>query len=238
MGANTTLLIDADPVQIIGITAPQFFGLAAGDSFDIAKPFCQPKEELRRNVFNVAVMGRLRPGSTLGRASAWLGPVSPGLFRATVPTGRTEHSTETYKRFRLAAYPAACGVSHLREEYDSLLDLLLGLTGLVLLIACANLANLMLGRANVRAHELAVRRALGAPRTRLLRQLLVKSGLLVPGGATLGIGLAQKLSRVLVWSLSQIAISSIFRWMGTGGFFSFQLRWQFLRLESSKWPPH
>ena len=200
--AHTTLLIEGEPVQIIGVTPPQFFGLAVGDSFDIAQPFCQPKEELRRDAFDIAVMGRLRPGWTLPRASSWLAAISPGLFQATAPTRRTERSIETYKRFRLAAYPASHGVSRLREEYDASLYLLLGLTGLVLLIACANLANLMLARASARAHEMAVRRALGASRTRLLRQLLVESGVLAAGGAALGIGLSQGLSRVLVWSLS------------------------------------
>jgi len=202
VGSSDSLKIDGELVQVVGVTPPQFYGLAVGDSFDIVLPFCQPKEPLRRDVFDIAVMGRLRPGWNLRRASAWLDTVSPGIFEATAPTGRTPNSIETYKRFRLAAYPASGGVSQLRTQYNSSLYLLLGITGLVLLIACANLANLMLARASTREHEMAVRLALGASRARLLWQLLVESGLLAGGGAALGVVLAQWLSRILVWSLS------------------------------------
>jgi putative ABC transport system permease protein len=202
LGAGSTLLIDGDLAEVVGVAPPQFFGLAVGDDFDIAIPFCQPKDPLRRDVFDIAVMGRLRPEWTLRRASAQLEAASPGIFEATALTGRSAHEIETYKHFRLAAYPASTGVSQLREQGESSLWLLLAITGLVLLIACTNLANLMLARASTRQREMAVRLALGASRRRLLRQLLAESVLLAAIGAALGIGLAGVLSRVLVWSFS------------------------------------
>ncbi|MGA2742781.1 MAG: ADOP family duplicated permease [Bryobacteraceae bacterium] len=202
VGPGTKLVVDNDLVEIIGVTPPEFFGMSVGDNFDIALPFCQPKEELRRDVFEVSVMGRLKPGWTLARASAEMQTLSPGIFEATVPPGRDARWSATYKDFRLAAYPAAQGVSWLRESYDRSLWLLLGITGLVLLIACTNLANLMLARASAREREFAVRLALGASRTRLVRQLLAESALLAAAGTALGIALAHTLSGVLVWAIS------------------------------------
>jgi len=201
IGADTKLLINGELKQIVGVTPPSFFGLAVGERFDIALPFCRPKE-LSRNVFDITVMGRLRPGWNLPRASAQLGGMSPGIMAATEITGYDAGTRQKYRNFRLAAYPASSGVSDLRNAYDSSLELLLAITGLVLLIACANLANLMLARASIREREIAVRLALGAARIRLLRQLLVESSLLAAIGAALGVGLAQVLSRILVLSLS------------------------------------
>src|SRR5438445_3156559 len=103
IGAGSTLMINGSLEEVIGVTPPGFFGLAVGDSFDIAIPLCQPKE-LRRDVFDVAVMGRLRPGWTLKRASAWLDAISPGIFEATALTGYSTETVETCKRFRLAAH--------------------------------------------------------------------------------------------------------------------------------------
>jgi predicted permease len=201
-GPDMKLVVNNDLVDIIGVTPPEFFGMSVGDNFDIALPLCQPKEELRRDIFEVSVMGRLKAGWTLARASAEMQTLSPGIFEATVPPGRDASWTGTYKSFRLAAYPAAQGVSWLRESYDRSLWLLLGITGLVLLIACANLANLMLARASTRDRELAVRLALGASRGRLVRQLLAESALLATAGTALGIALAHSLSGVLVWAIS------------------------------------
>jgi predicted permease len=198
---DTKLVVDNELVEIVGVTPPGFFGMVVGQDFDIAIPYCEPKEELRRDVFEVSVMGRLKPGETIQHASAEMDALSPAIFEATVPPGREPHSIETYKNFRLAVFPASTGVSSLRG-YDHSLRLLLGIAGLVLLIACTNLANLMLARASIRQREMAVRLALGASRSRLLRQLLTESLLLATTGAVLGIALAQFLSQLLVWGFS------------------------------------
>jgi predicted permease len=213
--ASTKLLINGEQKQIIGVTPPSFFGLAVGERFDIALPFCQP-QQLRRNVFDVTVMGRLSPGWNTASASAQLAGTSPGIMAATEIAGYDATTVQKYRQFRLAAYPASSGVSNLRKAYDSSLLLLLAITGLVLLIACGNLANLMLARASTREREIAVRLALGAGRTRLLRQLLVECSLLAAIGAVLGVGLAEVLSRALVLSLSTqnetVALSTGMDW--------------------------
>ena len=192
------LIVNNDPVQIVGVTPPDFFGMVVGDSFDIALPFCQPAEGLRRDIFDVSVMGRLKPGWTLDRASAELSALSPGVFEATVPPDRDTATTEMYKHFRLAAYRASRGVNQLSESDYRSLWLLLGITGLVLMLACANLANLLLVRGRTREREMAVRQALGAARWRLIRQLLSEGVLLAAAGALFGVALAVLLSKGLL----------------------------------------
>ena len=198
---NTKISIDGRLRQIVGVTPPSFLGLIVGERFDIALPACTPKQ-LSSNSFEVTVMGRLKPGWTVASASAQLAAMSPGIMAATEITGYDSATVNKYRKFQLAAHPASTGVSNLRNTYDASLWLLLAITGLVLLIACANLANLMLARATTREREIAVRLALGAARSRILRQLLIESSLLAAIGATLGIALAKFLSRALVLSLS------------------------------------
>ncbi len=199
--SGITLVVNGQPKQVVGVTPPWFFGLAVGESFDVAQPYCRPRE-LQRNVFEVAVMGRMRPGWTVDRASAQLQAASPAWFAATTITGYDPGTVETYRRFRLHAISAARGVSWLRRTYDGSLGLLLGITGLVLLIACANLANLFLARASAREREMAVRVALGASRGRLFRQLLAESAMLAALGVGFGLWLAQFLSQLLVRTIS------------------------------------
>jgi putative ABC transport system permease protein len=199
--AHTTLIVDGQRRQVVGVTPPSFFGLDVGSRFDVAVPFCRPKQ-LARNVFDVSVFGRLRPGWTPASASAELAAASPAIMAATEITGYDPGMARFYRAYRLGAYPAPAGISELRKVYDRPLWLLLAVTGLVLLIACSNLANLMLARAATREREMAVRLALGAGRARLLGQLLTESGFLAVAGAALGAGLANFLSRALVLILS------------------------------------
>ena len=198
---TSAITVEGRSVQVLGVTPPSFFGLSIGQRFDVAYPTCTPPNP-RREVFVFSVMGRLKEGWTLERASAYFASISPGIFENTAPTGYSAEAVKGYKAYRLAAYAAGSGVSMLRDAYDTSLELLLAITGLVLLIACANLANLMLARANTRQREMAIRIALGASRARLLRQLLIESGLLAFLGAGCGVALAHPLSRLLVASLN------------------------------------
>jgi predicted permease len=197
---KSTIIAQGQPMQVLGVTPSSFFGMVVGDRFDVAYPACTPPS-VQADEFAVTVMGRLKPGWTLKQASEYFDALSPGLFQKTAPMGYSAETLKTWKAFRLAAYPAGAGVSYLRDQYNSSLEILLAITGLVLLIACANLANLMLARASAKRRELAVRIALGASRTRLLRQILLESALLAACGAILGAAIAQPLSRALVRSL-------------------------------------
>jgi predicted permease len=194
--------------EIIGVTPASFFGMEVGRSFDLALPLCAAALADRSNWLDSGTMwvftvtGRLKPGWSLEQATAQLQAISSGIFETTLPANYPPISVKDYLASRLIAVPAGAGVSRLRENYEQSLWLLLAIAGSVLLIACANLANLLLARASARQREIAVRQALGASRGRLIRQLLVESLLLAATGAALGAGLAQALSRFLVAFLS------------------------------------
>ena len=199
------LRLDGQLFPVMGVTPPGFFGVDVGSSFDVALPICAerltrgPNSRLAvRRAWWLAAIGRLKPGWSIERASAQLDAISPGMFAATVEPTYIPRSAERYRQFRLGAFPAATGVSNLREDYETPLWLLLGIAGLVLLIACANLANLMLARATAREREIAVRLAIGASRGRIVRQLLAESLLLAASGSVLGVLLSQALSTFLV----------------------------------------
>lgn len=197
------------PTQVIGVTPQSFFGLDVGKQFEVALPECALPSFVtgdgtlvRRDVFWLQVMGRLKPNYSRDQASAQLEAISPGLFENTMPAGYAAAALDTYKSFRLAAYPGRNGTDAPAGSYDTSLWLLLGTTGLVLLIACANLANLMLAKASTREREMAVRLALGASKGRVVRQLLLESLLLAAVGSVCGIGLASVFSKTVVKFLS------------------------------------
>jgi len=200
-----TIRLDGHALEVLGVTPPGFFGVEVGWGYDVAVPICaEPILSGEQTVLDkphawwLAVMGRLEPGWSPERMTAQLAAMSPGIFQQTVSPAYNVTDAQTYLAFRLGAFPAGSGVSQLRGRYESPLLLLLAIAGLVLLIACANLANLMLARATAREREIAVRLAIGASRGRIIRQLLAESLLLATIGAALGALLAQVLSRALV----------------------------------------
>lgn len=196
---------------VVGITPPDFIGLEPGRRFDVAVPLCadtlyaqdpRMRRLERRDAWWLTLVGRLRPGWTVERAAAHLRGLSPGIFRETVPTSYRPADADKYLANRLTVEDASAGLSSLRRTYEDPLWLLLTVAAMVLLIACANLANLLLARASARQREMAVRQAVGASRWRLISQLSVESLLLAGIGAGLGLGLAHLASRALVTFLT------------------------------------
>jgi putative ABC transport system permease protein len=204
-----TLMLEGHKFEIIGITPPQFSGLEVGRSFDVAIPTCA--EPLVQGPYTVidkpwgwwlALTGRLKPGWTLEKASAHLAAISEALFAETMPARFDPEMAKVYRAYRLVALPGSQGYSDLRTDFAPALQILLAITALVLLIACANLANLMLARASARSREFAIRLAVGASRGRLIRQLLAESLMLSLAGAAAGAGIASLLNNRLVTFLN------------------------------------
>ncbi len=193
------------PFEIIGVAPPGFFGMEVGRSFDVAVPVCaepwvhgEGSHTPKRHHWWLAIAGRMKPDWTVQRAAAQAETISPAVFENTVPPNYLPDQAKYYTQYKLTAMAAGSGVSGLRKQYEEPLWLLLGIAALVLLIACANLANLMLARASAREREMAVRLAIGADRGRLIRQLLAESLLLAVIGAAIGAGLARFLSAYMV----------------------------------------
>ena len=205
------LTLNGNPFEIVGVTPPNFTGVSVGSFFDVAVPICS-EPILHRNSrlygpdsrwnWWLATIGRLKPGWSVGRATAQIKAASQAIVQETVPPRYDASMQKKYLEYRFAAYPASTGFSELREQSETPLWLLLGISGLVLLIACANLANLMLARAGARERQLSIRLALGASRARLIRELLSESLLLGIAGTLSGTLLAVVLSRVLVSFIS------------------------------------
>ena len=205
---GSKLRLNDQPVEVIGITPASFTGLEVGRGFDVAVPICSQSLWIGGTMLDsgttwwLNVMGRLKSGGTLAQAGARLTVLSAGLFQSTLPANYPRINIQDYLNFKLTAVSAESGVSLLRRDYTDPLLLLLITAGLVLLIACANLANLMLARAAAREHEMAVRLAIGASRFRLIRQLMAESLLLAGCGAAAGLYLSGVLGRFLIAMLS------------------------------------
>jgi predicted permease len=189
------VLVDTIPFTVIGVAPPEFFGTDPGSAPEIflpihtnllleAKASLTPAPRyLDPNFDWLEIMARLRPGVSVAQAQAALAPVFRQFAEATADPRRQQRPT-------LAIQPGAGGIEGLRREYSKPLYLLLTLVGLILAIACSNIANLLLARAASRRRELAVRLSMGAGRLRLIRQLLTESMLLAGMGGVMGIAFA------------------------------------------------
>ncbi|MGH9506588.1 MAG: ADOP family duplicated permease, partial [Terriglobales bacterium] len=202
--AGKAIWLDGHLAPIVGVTAAGFTGLETGRPFDVALPLCaEPLLDGSGALLDhpagwwLEAMGRLKPGWTIHRAAAQLAAVAPSVLRATLPPDYDARARQQYLALGLTATPGGKGFSQLRRQYEEALWLLLALAGLVLAVACANLANLLLARHAARQPELALRAALGATRSRLIRQLLAECLILAAGGVAGGAAIAEICSRVL-----------------------------------------
>jgi predicted permease len=205
-----TLLVERVPFTIVGVTAKGFFGPDVGRSFDVALPLgAEPlvmRERTRldaRLSWWMNIMTRLRPGQTAAEATAQLRALQPEIRLATLPDRGDAHERYLTDPFTLRAAPG--GRSLFRARYEQPLVVILGVVALVLLIACANVSNLLVARASDRRYELTLRHALGGSRARIARQLLAESLALGVAGAGLGLWLSAWASRLLVAQLSSVA---------------------------------
>jgi putative ABC transport system permease protein len=203
------LTLDGNSFQVIGVTQPGFNGISIGDTFDVAVPICvepilHPRNNrlTLRHAWWLATIGRLKSGWTIARANAQMLAVTPAILQETIPPVYDAEGTKKYLEYKLGAFSASTGFSELRQDSETSLWLLLGISGLVLLIACANLANLMLARTSARERQITIRRALGASRWRMVRELLSESLLLAVAGSICGLFLAFAISRMLVAFIS------------------------------------
>ncbi|MGB6874930.1 MAG: ABC transporter permease, partial [Candidatus Acidiferrales bacterium] len=190
---------------IIGIAQQGFFGTEIGIPFDVAIPVCAEaildgKDSMLddRSSWWLEMMGRLKPGMTVEQADARMKVLSPPLFGAVIPQ---DWSADEFRKYTFAIFPGATGtggIYGLREQYNQPLEILMFVVGLVLLIACANIASLLLARSAARQKEIAVRLSLGASRGRLIRQVLTESIVLSAAGSILGVLFARWGSALLV----------------------------------------
>src|SRR6185437_8618026 len=203
------LTLNTHPVRIVGVAPPGFSGIQVGEAVDVYLPLCAEGTVIRensaldkRNNSWLWIFARLRPGISQQQALARMNTLAPQIFADSLPSNFPTDAQKRYLAQSFNLLPGAKGFSNVRHDYKAALYTLMAAVIMVLLIARANVANLLISRAAVRRKEVAIRMAIGASRARLIRQLLTESVLLSSISAILGVVFAQWASRLLVHFLS------------------------------------
>jgi predicted permease len=204
------IVVNGRALTIIGVTQAGFDGVEPGRAPQLRIPITM-KDELPRTGFNrlnddrlrwIEVFGRLKPGITIEQAQAGLQPLFHQILNHEINGPKFAKASPIVKqeflRMWMEVMPGSKGRSNLRKAYSKPLFALMGIVGLVLLIACSNLANLLIARASSRQKEIAIRLSLGCRRNTIVRQLLMESLLLAAVGGALGVALAIVIDRTLI----------------------------------------
>jgi len=200
--SGKAITINGNPATIIGVAPPEFFGVAPGDPVDIYIPLSLYNEQWTRlypedpldvpKTWWLGIMGRLKPSASHASASSQVQVIVERTLRARMTPVQNAVVPN------VDVVPASRGLNDLRNKFSTSLLLLMGMVGLVLLIACANVAGLLMARATARQKEIAVRLSLGASRGRVIRQFLVESVMLSVIGGVAGLVVASWASSALV----------------------------------------
>src|SRR5215469_2709253 len=208
---GSAISLDGHPFEVIGVAPSGFYGMTVGRKLDIAVPLCTtevfdgPKSRLdKRHFWWLHVAGRVKEGIGMARLKSRLAVLSPAVYASAVPGDWIPAMQDNFRKRVMAPDPLTTGLSDLRKDYEEPLRVLMAVVGLVLLIACANIASLMMARAAARGKEMAMRQALGASRLRLMRQLIAECILLSFAGAALGLLLARWGDTLLLTYLSGV----------------------------------
>jgi predicted permease len=206
---GSKLRVGDQAFEIIGVAPRYFFGVEIGKFVDVWTPIAMAPPEYLQNdhFFWLQTMGRLHPGVNIVRAAAPMQAVMNEVVledvRQHAPPGTPKSVIDRFMAgMRIKGVPAGGGIAYLRQQYKGSLQLVMGLVAIVLLIACANVTNLLLAKGNARQREIALRLSLGAGRKRVLQQLITESILLCSISTAIGVLIARWAAPIFVRMLT------------------------------------